>query len=70
MQLLLLSTLVLRPRKMLTRPTQVRVNKYSEPTIQLVLDLLAKAAKENDKIDRILEEAIKNYGNEIVKELQ
>lgn len=52
------------------RPEVPHINKYAQPTIELVLSLLAEAYKDEDKLDRILKELSEDVFRELVEELK
>ena len=59
---------------MAKQPTSVRqihhFNKYVEPTVALVLSLLADAYEDEEKLDKILNELSEDVYREVKKELQ
>jgi hypothetical protein len=57
--------------KGLTTPLEVpHFNKYVEPTVELVLRLLADAYADEDKLDRVLKELSEEVWKEVEAELK
>lgn len=50
-------------------PEVPHINKYAQPTIELVLSLLAQAYEDEAKLDRVLKELSEDVFRELVKEL-
>lgn len=51
-------------------PEVPHINKYAQPTIELVLSLLAQAYQDETKLDRILKELSEDVFRELVEELK
>ena len=51
-------------------PEVPHINKYAQPTIELVLSLLEQAYQDEYKLDRILKELSDDVLRELVKELK
>ena len=50
-------------------PEVPRINRYAQPTIELVLSLLARAYEDEAKLDRVLQELSDDVFQELAKEL-
>lgn len=50
-------------------PEVPRINRYAQPTIELVLSLLAQAYEDEAKLDRVLQELSEDVFRELAKEL-
>jgi hypothetical protein len=50
-------------------PEVPRINRYAQPTIELVLSLLAQAYEDEAKLDRVLKELSDDVFRELAKEL-
>ena len=51
-------------------PEVSHINKYAQPTIELVLSLLEQAYQDETKLDRVLKELSEDVFRELVEELK